>query len=144
MQPHWRALALLTIARTSLGFQFQSVASVSPLLVEQMGLTYPDLGTLIGLYFAPGLVIALPGGALGQRFGDKRMVVFGLLLMAVGGIAPPGMPLGHGRARTRRPCHGIVVVLGGLGRVAAMRHRAARPLVIRSGHGRCAIPIEAP
>lgn len=87
MQAHWQALTVLTVARTSMGFQFQSVASVSPDLVMQLGLTYADLGTLIGLYFLPGLALALPGAALGRRFGDKRIVSFGLLLMVAGGVA---------------------------------------------------------
>ena len=69
MQPHWAALAVLTAARTSLGFQFQSLASVSPVVVADLSLSYADLGALIGLYFLPGVVIALPGGVLGQRFG---------------------------------------------------------------------------
>ncbi|WP_043341407.1 MFS transporter [Belnapia moabensis] len=86
MEAKWRALLVLTAARTSLGFQFQSVASVSPLLVEELGLTGADLGALIGLYFLPGLVLALPGGALGRRFGDTRVVVAGLVLMALGGL----------------------------------------------------------
>jgi cyanate permease len=86
MPPHWQALAILTAARTSMGFQFQSVASVSPDLVRDLGLSYADLGTLIGLYFLPGLVLALPGAALGRRFGDQRMVAFGLVLMAAGGV----------------------------------------------------------
>lgn len=86
MEAKWRALLVLTAARTSLGFQFQSVASVSPMLVEELGLTGADLGTLIGLYFLPGLALALPGGALGRRFGDMRVVVAGLLLMALGGL----------------------------------------------------------
>ena len=34
----------------------------------------------------PGVVIALPSGVLGSRFGDKRACVFGLALMAVGGL----------------------------------------------------------
>ena len=67
MQAHWQALTVLTVARTSMGFQFQPVASVSPDLVMQLGLTYADLGTLIGLYFLPGVVLALPGAALGRR-----------------------------------------------------------------------------
>ncbi|WP_270933784.1 MFS transporter [Falsiroseomonas oryzae] len=86
MQDHWRALAVLTTARVSLGFQFQSIASVSPELVAQLGLSYADLGTLIGLYFLPGLALALPGGALGRRFGDKRVVGAGLVLMLLGGV----------------------------------------------------------
>jgi MFS family permease len=86
MQPHWAALAVLTTARTSLGFQFQSLASVSPNVVEELGLSYADLGTLIGLYFLPGVVMALPGGALGRRFGDKRVVASGLVLMLAGSV----------------------------------------------------------
>ncbi|MDO9712641.1 MFS transporter [Paracraurococcus lichenis] len=86
MDARWQALAVLTAARTSLGVQFQSLASASPQLVGELGLSYADLGTLIGLYFLPGIVIALPGGALGRRFGDRRVVLAGLLLMALGGV----------------------------------------------------------
>ena len=43
------------------------------------------LGLLIGLYMLPGIVIALPGGMLGQRFGAKRVVLVGLALMTIGG-----------------------------------------------------------
>lgn len=86
MQPHWAALAVLTAARTSLGFQFQSLASASPVVVADLSLSYADLGALIGLYFLPGVVIALPGGMLGQQFGDKRVVAFGLILMLAGGV----------------------------------------------------------
>jgi MFS family permease len=42
---------------------------------------------LIGLYFAPGIVIALPGAAIGQKFGDKTTVLGALLLMLVGSVA---------------------------------------------------------
>ena len=83
---HWQALTLLTAARVSMGFQFQSVASVSPDLIRELGLSYADLGTLIGLYFLPGLALAFPGAALGRRFGDKRVVGFGLVLMTAGGL----------------------------------------------------------
>ena len=49
------------------------------------GLSWKVLGTLIGLYMLPGIVIALPGGMLAQRFGAERMVLAGLALMAAGG-----------------------------------------------------------
>lgn len=101
LQPHWRALLVLAAARTSMGFQFQSLASVSPGLMADLGLSYADLGTLIGLYFLPGVVVALPGGALGRRFGDARMVTLGLALMAGGGAltaaATDGGTLAAGR-----------------------------------------------
>jgi cyanate permease len=85
MQPRWRALLVLAGARTSMGFQFQSLGAVAPGLMADVGIDYAELGTLIGLYFTPGLAMALPGAALGRRFGDERMVTAGLVLMATGG-----------------------------------------------------------
>ncbi|HVL59169.1 MAG TPA: MFS transporter, partial [Burkholderiaceae bacterium] len=38
-----------------------------------------------GLYFLPGVVMALPAGAAGRRFGDKRVLMLGLALMVAGG-----------------------------------------------------------
>ena len=49
MGSRWIALALIFITRTSMGFQFQSIGSVGPLLVDELGLTYAQLGTQIGL-----------------------------------------------------------------------------------------------
>jgi MFS family permease len=86
MRGRWLALAVLTVARATLGFQFQSVGSIAPLLVRDLGLSYVEIGVLIGLYTLPGVVLALPGGLLGQRFGDKRVVLVGLLLMVAGGV----------------------------------------------------------
>jgi MFS family permease len=52
-----------------------------------------QLGLLIGLYLSPGVVIALPGGELGRRLGDKRAVLFGLLLMIIGGMMMALIPV---------------------------------------------------
>jgi predicted MFS family arabinose efflux permease len=86
LEARWLALLVLTAARASLGFQFQSLASVSPLLVEKLGVSYADAGFLIGLYMLPGVVLAFPGAGLGRRFGDKRVVLIGLALMTVGSL----------------------------------------------------------
>ena len=68
-----------------MGFQFQSIASVSPFLIDELAIDYAMLGALIGLYKLPGIVFALPGGMLGKRFGDKQVVLCGLILMTLGG-----------------------------------------------------------
>lgn len=81
----WLILTVLFFARLAMAFQFQSIAALSPLLVADFGIGLADIGFLIGLYFAPGLVFALPGGAVAARFGDKRVVSFGLILMLLGG-----------------------------------------------------------
>ncbi len=82
----WVVLAALFIARSSLGYHFQSVASVSPLLVEDLGIDFTEVGTLIGLFSILGVVTALPAGFLGERFGERRICLFGLALMAAGGF----------------------------------------------------------
>lgn len=83
----WFILAVLVLARTAVAFQFQSVAAVGPLLVEELRIDFALLGLIVGLYMLPGIVIAPPGGLLGQRFGDKRVAVVGLSLMTLGGLA---------------------------------------------------------
>ncbi|OLD69292.1 MAG: hypothetical protein AUF63_00885 [Candidatus Rokubacteria bacterium 13_1_20CM_70_15] len=82
----WVALAIVFVTRTSMGYQFQSVASVGPLLVPELGLAWAQLGTLIGVYMLPGAFFALPGGMLGQRLGERRTVVASLALMVAGGL----------------------------------------------------------
>jgi MFS family permease len=81
----WLILAVLTFARAAIGFQFQSVAAVSPFLIDHFQMSFAALGTLVGLYLLPGIAVALPGGALAQRFGDKRIVCIGLAAMTLGG-----------------------------------------------------------
>src|SRR5688572_6127990 len=88
----WRMLAIQFAVRTAMAFQFQSVAVVAPLLGRDLGLGSADLGLLIGLYLAPGIALALPGGAIGQRFGDRQVVLAGLGLMVVGGLVMALIP----------------------------------------------------
>jgi predicted MFS family arabinose efflux permease len=78
-------LGVLFAARVVMGFQFQSVASAAPSLTAQLGLGPGQIGTLIGLYMLPGVVIALPGGLLARRLGEKWTCLLGLALMVVGG-----------------------------------------------------------
>jgi predicted MFS family arabinose efflux permease len=86
MRNRWLILAVLFLARTTMGFQFQSVATLSYSLVAQFDATYTQLGLLISCYLLPGIVVAYPGGSLGKRFGDKQIAILGLALMVVGGL----------------------------------------------------------
>jgi MFS family permease len=92
MERRWLALAVLTAARVSMAFQFQSLASVAPILVRDLGLGFADVGFLVGLYMLPGVVLAVPGGWLGERFGDKRVVTAGLGLMVLGDLVAGFIP----------------------------------------------------
>lgn len=86
MKKIWLILATLTLARTAMGFQFQSLAVVGPVLTSESTISYTELGTLIGVYLLPGALFAIPGGWLGKCFGDKRVVLTGLLMMTIGGV----------------------------------------------------------
>ena len=85
MQRLWLILATLTLARMTMGFQFQSVAAVGPVLTADSILTHTELGVLIGAYLLPGALFAIPGGWFAKRFGDKRVVLTGLAMMTLGG-----------------------------------------------------------
>ncbi len=82
----WAVLALLFFARTSMAMQFQSIPPIIPFLIEDLGINFTQVGLLIGLFFTPGIFLALPGGLLGQRFGDKAVVLTGLTVMTVGAL----------------------------------------------------------
>jgi MFS family permease len=87
LRNRWGILAVLFTVRLSMAFQFQSVAAVAPLLGSKFGVGLADIGLLIGLYFTPGVALALPGGAIGQKLGDKSAVLCALMLMLIGEIA---------------------------------------------------------
>ena len=79
-------LLVVFLTRAAMGFQFQSIAAITPFLVPAFDLSYAQVGLLMGLFLLPGTVIALPGGLLGQRFGSLRVTIAGLGLMVLGGM----------------------------------------------------------
>ena len=83
-QARWAVLALLFACRTGLGLQFQTLGSVSDGLVSSLGFSYAQIGTLIGLFMLPGLVLALPAGYLGRYLSDRVLVALAFMTMAVG------------------------------------------------------------
>jgi len=106
----WVALAIVFVTRTTMGYQFQAIASVGPLIVTDLGLSWAQLGSLIGLYMLPGAFLALPGGMLGQRLGERRTVVASLALMIVGGIITAAAH-GYAAALAGRVLAGVGAVL---------------------------------
>jgi MFS family permease len=84
MQNRWGVLGLLFLVRTTMAFQFEAVAAISPVLQRDFGVGLGEIGTLIGLYLLPGVVIALPGGAVGRLLGDRRSVLVACSIMFLG------------------------------------------------------------
>jgi MFS family permease len=112
----WAVLALLFYVRACFAMQLQSVAPLVPFLVHELRLSYAEVGLLIGLYLLPGSLLALPGGILGARIGEKPILVGGLTLMVAGsalfGLSPSFVPALAGR------------LLGGVGGVLLIVQQA--------------------
>ena len=81
----WFILALLFICRIGLGFQFQTLGSVAGELTEQFRLNYTEIGSLIGLFMVPGMILALPAGFAGRFMSDRFFIGLGLIALAAGG-----------------------------------------------------------
>ena len=81
-------LALLCVCRASLGPQFQTLASIADPLVAQFGFSYTEVGTLLGLFMLPGLVLSLPAGA-GVNHLPRDELLLTFVAAASLPIAPP-------------------------------------------------------
>jgi MFS family permease len=92
MPGRWSILAVLFTVRAGMAFQYQSVAALAPLITRDFGASLADIGLLFGLYLAPGIGIALPGGAIGRWLGDKPVVLAGLVMMMAGGVVMALVP----------------------------------------------------
>lgn len=86
MHRRWIILVVLFVARTAMGFQYQTVGSVASSLSADLHVGFAQIGTLIGLYHITGVVLSLPGGLIIRRLGDKNLCAIGLALMAGGGF----------------------------------------------------------
>jgi predicted MFS family arabinose efflux permease len=82
----WIILAVLFASRTGLGFQFQTLGSVSDDLVDIFHFNYAEIGMLIGAFLLPGVVLALPCGFAGRYTSDRLLVTVGLVCLALGGV----------------------------------------------------------
>jgi MFS family permease len=106
----WATVAVISLARIGFGYQAQTVASLGPELRAAFDIEFAVLGTLMGLYLLPGIVVAIPAGFLARRFGDGAVILAGLGLMTLGSslsaLAQGPAIIGAGR------------VLAGMGAVA--------------------------
>jgi predicted MFS family arabinose efflux permease len=109
-------IVALTLGRIAFGFQVQTVASLGPSLADAFHFDFATLGTLIGLYMAPGAVVALPYGFIGRRFGERDTVAVGMTLMVLGSalaaLASGTVMIGAGRVVSGAGAVGLTVLHG--------------------------------
>ena len=86
LRGRWAALAAVALARAAFGFQFQALPALAPALKADLGLGLAEIGALTGLYMAPGLAVAVAGGALLQCIGVRELLAAGLACMVAAGL----------------------------------------------------------
>ncbi len=91
-------LMFLTLSRTSVAFQFQSVTPTIGYLRETLPFSSTGYGLLLGIYMAPGALMAIVSPILASRFGNVTTLVAALVLMAMGQaslLLAPSMELAY-------------------------------------------------
>jgi MFS family permease len=77
---------VLAITATSM-LGVGSLSPAFPQIMKAFDLTSQQVGLLITVYTAPGIVLSPVGGLLADRFGRKNVMVPGLLVFALTGLA---------------------------------------------------------
>src|ERR1700752_3166505 len=72
-------LAMMAIQMSSLGF-----SPLLPAIRKELAASYSQMGLFTGMYGLIAIFISLPAGILAARFGEKRMLLSGLAVTALG------------------------------------------------------------
>ena len=73
--------AMFTLQLSNLGF-----SPLLPSLQRDVGMTFTQLGTFTGLYGLLAMLLSVPAGMAARRFGEKRVLVLGLIGVALGSV----------------------------------------------------------
>ncbi len=71
--------AMMTMQMSSLGF-----SPLLPAIQKDFGINYSQLGLFTGVYGLVAIALSIPGGVLAKRFGERRMLSLGLLVVTLG------------------------------------------------------------
>jgi MFS family permease len=124
-----RRLLLLVCAITLVDTMlYAALVPLLPHYADEFGLSKGQAGLLVGAYAAGALLGAIPGGIAAARFGPRRAVVIGLLLMAVAsaGFGFAGDPWTLGLARLSQGVGSALSWAGALAWLVAGTPRARR------------------
>ena len=72
-------VAMLALQMSNLGF-----SPILPSLQRDLGMTFSQLGLFAGMYGLLAMVLSVPAGLMAKRFGEKRALSGGLVVVAVG------------------------------------------------------------
>lgn len=111
-------LMLAYLGMAVMGITIQIVTPVSNEIREGLGISFRQMGLLMGIISFPGIFLAIPVGYLADRCGSRLMLLFGALFMALSFLVFPLLP-GYlwfvaGRLMAGIGCTFISVLLPGL------------------------------
>lgn len=90
---HPRATLAATILGSSLAFIDGSVVNVAlPALAQDLAIVPAELSWAINAYLLPVGALTLLGGALGDRFGRRRLFQMGLSVFTLASVACAAAP----------------------------------------------------
>jgi len=75
-------VAMMAIQMASLGF-----SPLLPAMQKDLGASYSQMGLFTGMYGIIALLVSLPAGVLAARIGEKRALLIGLAVTALGLLA---------------------------------------------------------
>ena len=80
----WLILAVAYVCIVAYSVVLQSVPPVLSRIMNEMSLSHAQAGLLMSLFALPGIAVAIPGGILADRYGQKRILVAAFLCMLAG------------------------------------------------------------
>ena len=92
-----------------------------PILAQSLGLSYAQVGTIRAVYSGMMWLLEIPAGILSERFGEQRLLVFGLITAG----------LGYGILSIADSYYGVLFALLIAGTGAAFQHSLSSALISR-------------
>jgi MFS family permease len=116
---------------------FGALVPLVPGYADEFDLSKATAGLLVGAFGAGALLGGIPGGILAARFGPRRAVLAGLLLLAVASFAfaLSGSPLTLGLSRFVQGCSSTVTWAGALAWLTVVAPRSRRGELIGTAFG---------
>ena len=87
MSPRARIIALILTAQTVANVGPLGIPAIASLIRADLGLTLAQAGSFLSAYYIGPALVSLPAGTLVDRWGVKRMLVLGQIVIAVGLLA---------------------------------------------------------
>ena len=81
-----KILIVTFLAMFTFGMVMQSIPPVLATLIKEMQLSHAQAGSLMSLYALPGIIFSIPGGALADYYGPRRVGMVSLLLLLAGTV----------------------------------------------------------